>query len=65
MKEKFKQLNYEEKIKIEVLHDKGKSIRYIAKYLKRVQIQSVKNLRKRKLNGLPVKAQHKACLKDT
>lgn len=65
MKRKFKQLNYEERIKIEVLHDKGKSIRYIAKYLKRSPNTISKELKERKVNGfyLSKKAQHKAYLK--
>ena len=59
---KFKQLSYEERVKIESLRNEGFSIRHIGTVLGRSPNTVSRELRERKVHGLyiPKKAQHKA-----
>jgi IS30 family transposase len=65
MERKFKQLSYEERIKIETLYERGKSLRYIARVLGRSPNTISREFKERKVNGLyiPKGAQYKAYLK--
>lgn len=58
----YKQLIYEERIQIDILHKQGKSIRHIAKVLGRSPNTISNELKYRKVKGMyiPKKAQHKA-----
>ena len=62
MKRTFKQLSYEERVRIDLLKKQGQSLRHIAQVLCRSPNTISRELRERKVNNeyIPKKAQHKA-----